>query len=46
MARIHLKVQRRIIFIVVIFESELFYASKQRETKQKHVAEVRPVVSG
>lgn len=35
MARIHLEVQKRIIFVVVVFESELFYACKQRETQNR-----------
>ena len=36
MARIQLKVQKRIIFVVVVFKSELFYASKQRETQNRN----------
>lgn len=35
MARIHVEVQKRIIFVVVIFESELFYARRQRETQNR-----------
>lgn len=35
MARIHVEVQKRIIFVVVVFESELFYARRQRETQNR-----------
>lgn len=36
MVRIHLEVQKRVFFVVVIFESELFYARKQRETQHRN----------